>query len=663
MVTRHYMRFRPYVLFIASCACLHGAVTITSVVPSLPSPQPLGTPITFNVTATDSSSGPLTFKFSTEFNGRGFSVVRNFNVGTLSTGIWSAEPFSWAQIASEGHYTIQVVAKDFTTGETATQSVPFTLTSIVKEGKITVVPTSNSLVALAGVPGCSVGRSVRVFFSPKGAHNPTVTPFTPCRGTLSSNFYLAGMYPTTPYTIGYEVKTGSTVTAGSSTATFTTGTLPTNFPFPTETVHQFPQPNADTAEKVVLHSFTDASPTAENYQPLATDLYGTAIWYYYGGPNSFPLLTRARNGGKFLLLEAGLYWPNGSSQEAQLVRLIDQTGNVLKETNIGLMSQQLLAMGATDLQSCGNIPIPVSVGASCMPGLTHDLIELPNGGFAALVYIEKIFPPGTQGNRSGLNVDIVGNGIVVLNPDLDVVWYWDAFQHDGGGTQLDINRAAILGETCSPTEGGARCDPLFLVGTPGVTVVANDWLHGNSVQYRSSDGNFIFSSRHQDWVMKIDFHNGAGTGNILWRMGVDGDFTFNNIENNPYPWFSGQHDAGFETNGLFDCFDNGDTRIAVEGPANSRGMVLNVDETAMTVTPVLSQQLGVYSLALGSAQLLSNGNYHFQPGVVKPNYYSYSIEVFPTSGTTNATPVYNLQSDFGSYRSFRMQDLYTAPTK
>ena len=34
----------------------------------------------------------------------------------------------------------------------------------------------------------------------------------------------------------------------------------------------------------------------------------------------------------------------------------------------------------------------------------------------------------------------------------------------------------------------------------------------------------LLSMRHQDWVVKIDYRNGGGNGDILWRMGVDGDF-------------------------------------------------------------------------------------------------------------------------------------------
>jgi hypothetical protein len=39
--------------------------------------------------------------------------------------------------------------------------------------------------------------------------------------------------------------------------------------------------------------------------------------------------------------------------------------------------------------------------------------------------------------------------------------------------------------------------------------------------------------------MRIDYQDGAGTGNLLWRMGLDGDFPFNNLNGDPcdsWPW-------------------------------------------------------------------------------------------------------------------------------
>jgi len=154
----------------------------------------------------------------------------------------------------------------------------------------------------------------------------------------------------------------------------------------------------------------------------------------------------------------------------------------------------------------------------------------------------------------------------------------------------------------------------------------------------------------------------------LWRMGNDGDFTFNNIYNDSYPWFTHQHEIAMENNGAgpMTIFDNGDTRIVQtqSGGCCSRGMALTVNESTMQVTPVLSQSLNEYAAADGSAQLLSNGDYFFFPGTVLVNLTtqdSFSIEIFPTPGTDSGTQVLNVQGP-NSYRGWQMQSFYNPPT-
>ena len=84
----------------------------------------------------------------------------------------------------------------------------------------------------------------------------------------------------------------------------------------------------------------------------------------------------------------------------------------------------------------------------------------------------------------------------------------------------------------------------------------------------------------------------------------------------------------------------------------------------MQVTPVLSTDLGYYSTAMGSAQLLSDGNYFFMPGwvlVTIDNLASYAMEILPTAGTDTGTTVFNLESQ-EEYRGWQMSSLYNPPT-
>ena len=207
-------------------------------------------------------------------------------------------------------------------------------------------------------------------------------------------------------------------------------------------------------------------------------------------------------------------------------------------------------------------------------------------------------------------------------------------------------------------------------------------------------GDFLVSMRDQDLVVKINYNNGAGScapvpaaSCIGWSMGPpDGltcptqqCFTMRNINNDPWPWFSHQHDVTYARSGvslgihgltdpLLTIFDNGNTRYSLPplglgtscapNDCNSRGMALMVDQATWTVTPVLLQDLGVKTTALGAAGLLSNGNYAFQTGLPTTE----AIEILPTAGKLTGTVQLNLGSVDYSYRGWQMPNLYNPPS-
>jgi hypothetical protein len=159
------------------------------------------------------------------------------------------------------------------------------------------------------------------------------------------------------------------------------------------------------------------------------------------------------------------------------------------------------------------------------------------------------------------------------------------------------------------------------------------------------------------------------------------NFTFNNTYNDPWEWFSHQHDVGMENAGAgpMTIFDNGDTRISSpplglgttkcqKNDCNSRGMALTVDESTMTVTPVVSFDLGGYSAAMGSAQLLGNGNYFFENPIVfvlsQNATFGYSMEIAPTPAAPQEGPADVLMDVAGPqhYRGWQMPNLYAPPT-
>ena len=310
--------------------------------------------------------------------------------------------------------------------------------------------------------------------------------------------------------------------------------------------------------------------------------------------------------------------PTSPVTQWQILREIDLEGNAIRETNVDRVSEQLIDMGHQAITS-----------------FHHDIIKLPNGNLIALASNERLLTdvqgPGT--------VDVIGDMLVELDQNLQVVWAWNSFDH------LDVTRKATLNETCSL--GQAGCPPLTLAG------IANDWLHSNSVHYTPADGNLILSIRHQDWVIKIAYSNGTGSGAVLWRLGKDGDFKISSSD--PYPWFSHQHDAEFDIPSvpLLTLFDNGNVRKTLFPAANSRGQAFWIDEPGRIATPVLNADLQTYSQAVGAAERLCNGNYHFTSGIIMPQTKAQSVEVSP-NGAIN----YVLETSNIVYRSFRMLTMY-----
>jgi len=673
-------------LLLTLCAPAFAAVTIESMTPSHASPQPIGKTITWTATATDSDAGPLTFQFNiTPPNGQ-LTMVKDFNVGTPSGGTWTAKPFVWVPTGIEGTYKVQVVVKDFVSRDTTSETVSFQVDPVVTGNTPVVEKTSNPLAALFSAPSCAAGSVMRVAFHEQtGSTRVSVTNWVGCHPPASMTFEIAGMYPSTAYKMYAQTNTGGKITNGP-TVGFTTGALPKTIPFPKFTVVTAA---TDTTYPVILHNpVIFGNETV--YPDMATDLHGNIIWYYYSNAN---VLTRPLPGGGFLTLQNDLAWDSTVTQ-GQFLRQIDLAGNIVRETNMGVIQQELLARGAVDGGPCSTIPSPAPVGSACTGAFHHDAIKtLPNGYTAAVMDIEKIFPEGTQGDTSGKPVDIMGDMIVVLDANWQVVWYWDVFDPANGGNgyaELPVSRTAPLNETCGANTSG--CPPVFLLSPGNIAALAHDWLHANSLYYWPHDGgadtqpgDIIWSSRHQDFVFKIDYKDGAGTGNILWRMGptvagASGDFTFVNTYNDPWPWFSGQHDVGIENGGAgpMTIFDNGDTRVSSLGlgskckpyDCHSRGMALTVDETSvpMTVTPVVSFDLGSYSSAMGSAQLLGNGDYFFENPFVfvpaKNATVGYSMEIAPTPAAPQVGAADVLMDVAGPqhYRGWQMPNLYTPPT-
>ena len=122
------------------------------------------------------------------------------------------------------------------------------------------------------------------------------------------------------------------------------------------------------------------------------------------------------------------------------------------------------------------------------------------------------------------------------------------------------------------------------------------------------------------------------------------------------PWFSHQHDAVYINDNTIILFDDGNVRHATDPNAVSRGQEYVLDESTMTATLVVNDNLGTYSLALGAAQVLPNGNLDFTSGYLgtPPNQYGQTVEFLPDGAKTFTQQVFGIDE----YRSYLMSNLY-----
>jgi arylsulfate sulfotransferase len=232
---------------------------------------------------------------------------------------------------------------------------------------------------------------------------------------------------------------------------------------------------------------------------------------------------------------------------------------------------------------------------------------------------------------------VAGDAIVDLDENLQPVWAWNEFNH------FDPNRHPML---------------------------FPDWTHTNAVLYSKDDGNLIVSMRHQNWVVKVKYADGAGDGSVLWRLGEGGDFALQG-GTDPTDWSYAQHNPTFfssATSGIFSLgiMDNGDDRQFPAGViCNTPGgppclystiPVYQIDESAKTAKLTFHQILpsNLYNNFGGSTEQLANGNVHYDLCGVGPNAAIYEV-------TQESTPktVWSMQvQGTNVYRAERLPSLY-----
>jgi arylsulfate sulfotransferase len=555
-----------------------------------PTGSPVGTTITWTATGLDATD----YRLSAGRIGEVQRVIYDYS----PTNTWRWSPIE------DGQYVVMAIARDGNGQVVDEATVGFFAGPRAMSAPV-VSATDHPLVALYSAPACAAGSSMRVVFRVGGSSPPAVTSSKPCQPPHTMNFQIGGLRGETVYTLRHQLLDADGIPVEFGAPLLFESGVPARAA--NAVVTDYADPASSPPERIVLQA-----PIGSGTAPFATDRVGRLLWYYDPDADGFDSATLLRPlaGGSFLI------FPLDVDGAQPILREIDLAGNTLRETTAARVSEQLVARGED----------PISE-------FHHDARRLPDGRTAVLAYVERILED-VQGEGP---VNILGDMVIVLDPDWQVVWSWNSFEH------MDVTRAAILGETC--TDGSPGC-PIDVIDD-----LANDWLHSNAIAYSPVDGNLLLSVRHQDWIVKFDYRDGAGTGEVIWRLGSDGDFALTPAD--ATLWLSHSHDVSTPVPGRILLYDNGNVRCDLGGDCESRGQEYLIDESAMTAGLAVNTRLGKYSRAVGSAQPLANGNYHFHSGAL-PDQSAAVDEVLPDATKTFGVSVPGLV-----YRSFRLRSLYT----
>ncbi len=447
------------------------------------------------------------------------------------------------------------------------------------------------------------GSIVVVEFGTETNYGLQTSPVSAPTGGGIVNVLVAGMRPSTLYHMRARITNSDGSITLDPDRTFQTGTLDMSR-FPKIKVSGDTGPNRG-IELINIIRPPGVLPGPE-VQAIATDLSGNVIWYYDHDPNEgfvFPIKLM-RNGHMLVTIS--------DYASISLMREVDLAGNTIREIGLADLNTELASAG---------FHLAVKY-------LHHDMLALPNGHFVLLAAEDQSLT-GLAG-QSGSTV-VEGDAIIDLDPDLKPVWVWSAFDH------LDVNR-----------------QPLGKLP---------DWTHGNALVY-TSDHNLLLSLRNQHWILKIDYGDGAGSGDVVWRLGYEGDFALQNGDASE--WFYGQHMPSIisvdGSRTKLAVFDDGNNRVTSAGicgaaiPCYSRAVIYEIDENARTAVKKWDYKPDLFTFWGGATQPLKTGNLEFALSAPEGLPGSRALEV-----STDAVPRVVWQMDLSvpeAYRINRIPSLY-----
>jgi arylsulfate sulfotransferase len=568
------------------------------------------------------STTPVTLAVSPQPAYIGSAQSMKFTATSAATwAVSSTAGASAGTIDAQGNFTAPTVTQNTTVTVTATSTSDPTVSAsstVFVIAPAAVVATANPQVALYTifVPD---GISAQIQFGPDTTYGLSTWLVAAPSGGGAVPILVAGMKGNTPYHMRAIFQpTGTTNTVFTdSDHTFTTTAYPAaNLPSLTAATATGQTPQSG-VELLALLQFGTAS---SKLQTVVSDLDGNVLWAYDPGsavpagdvPNPIKLLPN----GHFLIIYSS---PQNDGANS-VVQEIDLTGKVFWQMTSAQLNAALAAA------TCSGCSITVT-------GTHHDFALLPNGHTVFLTGVEKAISGTT----------VIGDAIIDLDENHNPVWAWNAFDH------LDVNRHPMA---------------------------FPDWLHSNAIVYSPDDKALMVSMRHQAWILKINYNDGAGDGSILWKLGYQGDFNLlpgSTNATSPGDWFNAQHDANIissNTSGAIDIlmFDNGTQRVLSSSgtlcgptttPCESRVPIYHVDESAKTADITWIDKLAPEFTAFGgSARVLKNGNIEFDEctNVIPP---ANGAAIFEVTKTTPPTTVWSMQiAGQDAYRGFRLPSLY-----
>ncbi|HEX3987384.1 MAG TPA: aryl-sulfate sulfotransferase [Acidobacteriaceae bacterium] len=433
----------------------------------------------------------------------------------------------------------------------------------------------------------------------------------------AASVYVAGMLANTLYHMRATVRYADGRVVRDNDHTFTTGAYPASLLPPlvaSTTPGQTPQSGVEMLDAATYP-----------IQIMAADLAGNVIWAYDPqdiGASSWYAPKQLPDGDFVALAAPTLPTPLSLPTvpaNANLVREFDLAGNTVRQITMDQLNAELAAQGY-------NLQLII---------FSHDVTVLPNGHWLVIATTQR----NVVLTGATTPTPVVGDVIVDLDTNLQPVWVWNEFDH------LDVNRHPW--------------------NFP-------DWTHTNALIYSKDDGNLLVSIRHQNWVVKVDYENGAGNGNILWHLGEGGDFKLVG-GTDPTDWNYAQHGISFAssyTAGVFPLvlMDNGDDRMfpgdttpvtcgADAGhPCYTTVPIFNINENNMTATLVFHQILpaSLYSFWGGNAETLANGDveYDLCASGTTANIVEVTDQPDPQTVWSLAITGHNL------YRGYRLPSLY-----